>query len=230
MKTLVVVFAILAIVFAFSIACVPKAIPAVTPAAPPAPLTAPPATVPQLPSPSAEETAWAKIVSDARKEGRVTMYSWGFTGEVGQEVVAGFEKATGIKIELVGGIGAILLERLKTESAAGKYIADTYDTATPFLLQARAAGLVAPIKLLPELNGPAKWRAKPTEPDVFPYYVSMGVPYMNINLVKSGQEPKSYKDLLQPQWKGKIVMAPPGLDPTPLYPCGEKVWRRPPRR
>ncbi|MBI4288200.1 MAG: extracellular solute-binding protein [Chloroflexi bacterium] len=220
MRTLGVMLTVVALLM---VACAPKAVPA--PALPPT-LAPTPVATSSVSLPTSQDTAWAKVVSDARKEGRVTMYSFGFTGDVGKEAVTGFEKAYGIKVEIVGGVGAVLLERLKTERAAGKPIADTYDSAPSFLLAGRAAGLTAPTDSLPELTKVVNWRLKPVDPEkvMYPVYLSIGAPYMNTSLVKAGEEPKSYKDLLQPRWKGKILMAPPVSDPTGIYPY--VAWKK----
>ena len=197
-------------------ACAPKTTPSPTPATPPAKMvvTAPSTTSAQTP------TVWDKTVADAKKEGRLTMYTWAFVGDQGKEVISGFEKAFGIKIETVGGVGATLMERIKTERAAGKQIADTYDTAMPFLIAAKQAGLIGRIDYLPELEKKVEWRVKPIDPDntIFSHYVSIGTTYVNTSLVKQGSEPKSYQELLQPQWKGKILLAPPSLFPATMYP------------
>ena len=67
---------------------------------------------------SQTSSEWEKIVADAKKEGQVTLYSFGFTGDIGSAVAQGFKKAYGIKVDLVTGIGTVLMERIRTENRA----------------------------------------------------------------------------------------------------------------
>jgi iron(III) transport system substrate-binding protein len=75
------------------------------------------------------------------------------------------------------------------------------------------------------------WLAKHVPPDVatkFPaqykdpegYYAtwraSLSCMAYNTNIVKEGEAPKGYKDLLDPKWKGKLTKAHPGYSGTAL--------------
>lgn len=202
----------------FSISCAPKAPPAPsTPATPrPAPVSTPTST---LPPPTSQDAAWQKIVEAAKQEGKVSLYSFSMTGDTGREVKKAFEEAYGIKVEITTGVGAILMERIKSERAAKKPIADTYDTAPGFVITAKKSGLTQPSENLPVLADSRIWRMAPHdgERNVWGIYASQRPPQVNTSLVKPGDEPKSYAEMITPKWSGKIVIAPPLSDPSVIY-------------
>ena len=64
----------------------------------------------------------------------------------------------------------------------------------------------------------AKFDARYRDPDnmYFTWRASLCVAGYNTNLVKDSEAPKSYADLLDPKWKGKMVKAHPGYSGTAL--------------
>lgn len=204
--------ALLAIVTS-GLACAPRPTP--TPSATPAgPTTPPPQPTPTSPTVS----AWDKVVAEARKEGQVTLYSFGFTGDIGSAVAQGFKKAYGIKVELVTGIGTVLMERIKTEHRAGKFIADTYDTSAVFVAQAKGDGLTVSAGELPVLEEKV-WQVHPRmdkEGHILGTTIAVTTLYFNTTMVKQGEEPRSYRDLLQPRWKGKLLFPSPTTQPNAI--------------
>ena len=198
-------------------ACAPKPSatpqpPVVTPAPAPATSKAPATAPPQVSS------EWEKIVAEAKKEGQVTLYSFGFTGDIGSAVAQGFRNAYGIKVDIVTGIGTVLMERIRSENRAGKFIADTYDTSAVFVAQAKADGLTVNAGELPVLNENV-WQVHPRmdkEGHIYGTTIAVTTVYVNTSLVKAGDEPKSYKDLLDPRWKGKMVFPDPRTTPNAI--------------
>lgn len=76
------------------LACAPS--PAPPPAPTPAAAAPPGALAPKsAPSPTAEEAAWARVAAEARKEGKLTLYSFAFTGDIGRAVARAFEDKFG---------------------------------------------------------------------------------------------------------------------------------------
>lgn len=218
-------FAIVVVLLsAISCAPPPKTVTAPAQVQPTAGQAATPASNPLTP---ASQDAWAQIESAARKEGKLTLYTWGVTGQAAAKMGRAFKVAYGIEIETVTGIIPTLIERLKTEQAAGKYIADTFDASSSSLLIVKDAGLSQPIGNLPALARKSDFKENPLiEPDghlmtVSPSYRSILV---NTNLVKPSDEPKSYQDLLDPKWKGKIVLPSPvnAVGLNTLYALKEK--------
>ena len=82
------------------------------------------------PAPKPEEIAWNKVIQAANKEGKVTAYSFNMTGDVGLAVSRSFEQIYGIKVDIITGGGAALVQRITTEKRMGTMVADVMDANT----------------------------------------------------------------------------------------------------
>ena len=197
-----------------------------TPRVPTTPTPVPPQAAPALPTMavpivSPEDAAWQKVVSEAKREGKVTLYTTGFVGEKGQIVSKSFENRYGIKLEFVTGIATVHIERIKTEHRAKKYIADTLDSSTSNVVMAKEEGLTVSMGDLPVLREKDIWT--PVPPNADPEGHLMGYKggvyplWVNTARVKPGEEPCSYRELLDPRWRsGKITISSPVTTPTSI--------------
>jgi iron(III) transport system substrate-binding protein len=158
------------------------------------------------------QAEWEKTLEAAKKEGRVTVYISGY-----EAILPDFVKEyPQINVTAVSGRGNQLGPRLLAERRAKKYIADVVSSgANPNYQQFYVAKALDPIKsalMLPEVTDPLKWYAKKhqySDPEgqyVFNYVGSAtyGSISYNTNLVNA-KEFKSYWDLLNPKWKGRIA-------------------------
>lgn len=161
---------------------------------------------------------WDKLVEAAKKEGEVMVYGRGDPG-LRKTLTKAFGDKYGIKLEfLYMHRGGEMAARMKKERGAGKYLADvTIHGPTTSVLLIKSAGMLDPLHpelILPEVLDPKAWMSGYDYVDkdrtvrqlraLFMRYITI-----NTERVKEG-EIKSYKDLLNPKWKGKIVM----YDPT----------------
>lgn len=167
--------------------------------------------------PGTVQTDWETLVSEARKERSLSLYtSIGTNGR--QAIVDDFEKKYGLKVEFTSGRGNDLAEKIIREDKAGLHMADLYHSGTTTMLTSlKPAGVLAPIEpllILPEVldagayfDGKLPWR---DENKVTMSILAYPAPslFINTNLVKP-DEIASYQDLLNPKWKGKIVMLDP---------------------
>ena len=155
---------------------------------------------------------WERTLEAAKKEGQVAIYISGYDA-----VLADFEKEfPEIKVIAVTGRGNQLGPRLLSERRAEKFIADVSSTgANPNYQQyylGKALDPIKPVLILPEVTDPSKWYLKKhqySDPEgqyVFNYVGSAtyGSISYNTKLVDV-KEFKSYWDLLNPKWKGKIT-------------------------
>lgn len=154
---------------------------------------------------------WDKTLEAAKKEGQVTIYISGY-----EAVLPDFEKEyPDIKVTAVTGRGNQLGQRLLVERRAEKYIADVVSAgANPNYQQFYSAKALDPIKpalILPEVTDPTRWYQKkhqysdPEAQYVFNYVGSATYGAVNYNTkLVDVKEFKSYWDLLNPKWKGKI--------------------------
>jgi ABC-type Fe3+ transport system substrate-binding protein len=106
-----------------------------------------------------------------------------------------------------------------TERRAGKYLIDVArigNTSPIELYKAKALQSIAPALILPEVKDQSKcWQGKHHYADPEGRYIFVPVGSASINIVSynprliSPAGFKSYWDLLEPKWKGKIVAMDP---------------------
>jgi ABC-type Fe3+ transport system substrate-binding protein len=166
----------------------------------------------------ASKADWDKTVEAAKKEGQLVLY-----GSADYEkLFAEFNKRhPEIKIIGVFGRGADVAKRLMAERRAEKYLGDLYvngmTTGYNVFYKAKALDPIPPLLVLPEVTDTSKWwqgKHHYVDPER-QYLLNMNgetriVVGYNTKLVNPA-EIKSYWDLLNPKWKGKIVAYDPSL-------------------
>jgi iron(III) transport system substrate-binding protein len=144
------------------------------------------------------------VIDAARKEGKVVVYNGAVGTPALPKVNAAFEAKYGIRVELLEARASELRERIRTEQAAGKVLGDvSHNGSTTTALQL-AENTFQPHGALPNAKKPAAPFA--VDDHRVPIYV---IPYgilVNTDMVKPADEPKTWKDLLNPKWKGKLLM------------------------
>lgn len=181
------------------------------------------ATPAPVKSGAASESDWQKLVDAAKKEGVLSLYT--IAGpETRIDIAKAFKDKFGINTEFVSGRGGELAEKLLTERRAGLYLADiTIGGGTTPITQLKPEGVLSSVKqtfILPEVLDLTKWfQGKHWWVDKEGTYV-LGFtlftsPYVLINtdLVKE-EELKSYRGLLNPKWKDKIIINDPSIAGT----------------
>ena len=152
---------------------------------------------------AASSAEWVKVIDAAKKEGKVVMYSGAVGNTVSPKIAAAFEAKYGIRMEVLEARASELRERIRTEQAAGKVLGDvSHNGSTTTQLQL-TEGVFVPYGTLPSAGRPvAPFKADGTR---VPIYVIAYDILVNTEMVKPAEEPKSWKDLLDPRWKGKIL-------------------------
>ena len=160
---------------------------------------------------------WDKIIENAKGEGEVRL--WGEQEITHPDIIAAFNKDFPfIKAVTVSGRVGDLMPRIIAERRAGKFLADIYSGGLGgrSFYDFHKAGVLDPLKpvlLLPEVIDGSKWLngeqfyADSEKQFVFMYEGSVagvGLHY-NTNLVDL-KDFKSYWDLLNPRWKGKVLL------------------------
>ena len=197
--------------------CLPSAPPVTNPS--PLPATTATPIVPAIKPPTArspEEVAWNKVVEDAQKEGKVTVYSYSWVGDSGTAVSKAFRNAYGIDLEIITGRGAEFVERLKTEKRMGAMTGDILESVATHLNNAKKSDLLGPSAIdLPVLKEKGAWAVEQLSLDkegyIVPFMSMVAAPYVNTRMVKSGEEPRKWSDMLQPRWKGQIMLQDPAI-------------------
>ncbi len=157
------------------------------------------------------------------KEGKVVVY---FSAGARQRIIIGqaFEKRHGIVVEGIGAPGSAFAERILAERRAGIYQADVIiPGSTTTITQLKPAGAVDPLEpviILPEVLNPKVWcdgglRWLDADRKVLAISIFASTTLViNTTLVKP-DEIKSWRDLLNPKWKGKIVWNDPTRPGSP---------------
>jgi len=165
------------------------------------------------PKPSAVTPA---LIDAACKEGKVTWYTSAEL-ELVTTIAKSFEakyKCISVQVERSG--AERNFQRIGQEYGIGIHTADVIDSsdATHFILWKRASLLAPYLPADVVKNYPAQYR----DPDgTFAIWrATLSVMGYNTKLVKPSDAPKSFADLLQPKWSGKIVKAHPGYSGTIL--------------
>lgn len=164
------------------------------------------------------QAEWEKTVKAAEQEGEVRVYVARY-----QAVVEAFHK-TYPKVKLVvitAPHGALIISRLMGERRAGRYLADVYisgnATQMGVLYPAKVMEPIKPALILPEVLDESKWfqgKHHYVDPDnryflAFEGSASHPISY-NKRLVKP-EEIRSYWDLIDPRWRGKLMSHDPFL-------------------
>ena len=178
---------------------------------------------PTTPAPTAGQAAWEQeweqVLAAAKKEGKVVVAGPSGSPQRGA-LTTPFEKKYGITVEYAGFGGSEFPPRIQTERAAGQYLWDIFiggtTTTITALLPMGVAEPIKPALILPEVTDLSKWKDghidfadKAEVYNIVSFVNPKAMIFYNKNLV----DPKkltSFRDLLSPEWKGKLV----SFDPT----------------
>src|SRR6201995_4107527 len=150
------------------------------------------------------EDGWDKIVEAARKEGHVVLYS-AFVGiSAHQDLKKEFQSKYGITVDILEARASEVRERIRIEQAAGRFTADVSENGrTTTTLQIEQDHVFDPFGPLPSLSH-LKPDFRADEIRLPAFAIAYGI-LANTRLVKPEDEPKSWMDLIDPRWKGKIL-------------------------
>jgi iron(III) transport system substrate-binding protein len=187
---------------------------------------------------SVSEPTWEKIVAAAKKEGKVVVF--GPTGaDVRDAFTQGFQRRyPEIEVDFSGMQGAQVAPKLMAELKAQQYRTDLIVAGTTTALEGLAP-VNAIVPMQPFLVGPesrdlAKWKAGKLHfsDDAGKYNLVYGnrvqVAFVYNRDVAPAGKIKSWKELLNPEWKGKIAMLDPrragaGLDLSTFWYTNERL-------
>ncbi len=161
------------------------------------------------------EIEWEKMVEAARKEGKVVIFNSGTFVGARDPMARVFKEKYGIDIEFTNGGSTEIEERLFRERRVGIYSVDVrISGSTTFHLRAPGADISLPLEpflILPDVLDPKVWVGGSlpfVDPQKHALVFGAGISpqfLINTNLVKI-EEVKSFRYLLDPKWKGKIIM------------------------
>ena len=142
-----------------------------------------------------------KIVAAAKKEGTLTLYTTIAEKDL-PVILKPFEQKYGIKVNVWRAGTDKVLQRTIAETAAKKYDVDAVHFGAPEM------EALSREKILQAVSSPVH---KDLMPGAVPGHrewastiLSVWVQAYNTNAVKKSELPKTYQDLLDPKWKGKL--------------------------
>src|SRR5438105_9111315 len=142
-----------------------------------------------------------KLIPAAKKEGSFMLYT-SFAEKDLPRLTAAFEKRYGIKVTVWRSASEKVLQRAVIETGAGRHEFDAVHTSAlemEALYREKVLQPVAPahgVELLAGALRPHRaWTAT---------YLSFWVQAYNTSVVKKEDLPRTYQDLLDPKWKGKL--------------------------
>jgi len=167
-------------------------------------------------------------VAAARVEGKVTVYGIR-SPESRDAIINAVKDKYGIDVEFSAGRGSDVATKLIQERRAGLFLGDVYVGGTTTMMNVfKPAGVLDPLEpvmILPEVKDPTVWWGGKhvwidKDRTSLAYGIGVGQRIARNTDLTRPEELKSYKDLLNPKWKGKIVFNDPTISGT-----GERWFR-----
>ena len=171
-----------------------------------------PSAAPASTATSATSSALTKLIAAAKAEGSVTWYS-AIPIASSQYAVQQFQNKYGIHVNLLALSGGPLMTRFASEATAGDFNADLV-VSTDLDPQATSTfvpkGWLTPIRKanIPNIDNKTFPSAFVGTNTATITYIPWVIGY-NTNLVSKADAPKTFADLGDPKWKGKILTSDP---------------------
>lgn len=150
-----------------------------------------------------------RLVAGAKKEGELLIYTSAPVDDMAV-LTAAFEKKYGVKVKVWRAGSENVLQRAVSEARANRFEVDLIDTNGPEMESLHRE------KLLQEVASPYLSDLIPAA--ILPHHEWVGTRLnifalaYNTRLVKKEDLPKTYQDLLNPKWKGKLGIEAEDLD------------------
>lgn len=154
-----------------------------------------------------------ELYEAAKKEQPITWYNGTTNEETASKIIAGFQtKYPGLKVQSVSVSAQVIFQRTLQELQAKSPQSDVYSSTdlTQFEILKKQNAL---LKFTPSNAQFLKPTLKDIDPDGFYTTTNLVLIGMAVNekLVKEGDQPKNWTDLLDPKWNDKIGVGSPNF-------------------
>ena len=151
------------------------------------------------------------LYTEAKKEGRVVLYAATAEPAVNRTLALFKQKYPGIAVEFTRLNSGAISQRFSAEKGANAPTADVIsNTAIAFQLDAFKKGWLTPLDATNIPGFPGEFPASDVHPQLGPILARhLSITSYNKKLVSEDQAPKTWEDLVDPKWKGKILMLDP---------------------
>lgn len=150
----------------------------------------------------AQSANWDAVVAAAKREGKLLIYN-GTNFPIVRKIAAEVQKETGIVIDVLDGRATEIRERIRVEQSTNRTVASLSYSGLTTLITQTGEGAFQEHGALPNAQG------------VIPELVSKGhvllgsvgmfILMYNTSIVKPEEAPKSWRDLTDPRWQGKLL-------------------------
>ena len=148
-----------------------------------------------------------RVLRAAREERNINYYGAPELGIAFEPVFKLFQQRYGVEVGFTGARGRENYDRILSEQRAGRHVADVMSTGATSMNSLKWKGALVPY-LPPNLKDiPDAFRDR--DHVLIPVYLNIYGILINTALVKRDEEPKSWKELLDSKWKGKILADDP---------------------
>jgi len=152
--------------------------------------------------------AWSDVVKAAKKEGSLVLFKTNALPAINAAIKT-FEQKYGIRVDLVEGRSSEIRERITTDQNSGRFSGDVqiggYTTSSLLYKM----GTYQSHGVLPNAGADRIKTPLKDNGTILPFVLSRFSMLINTSLVKPGDEPQSWADLLAPKWKDKILSTDP---------------------
>jgi iron(III) transport system substrate-binding protein len=164
------------------------------------------------------EQQWQQLIADARKEGKVVVLAPP-DQEVRRALPAAFRDRFGVTLEYIGGRSNESSARIRTERNAGVYTVDValsgIQTMATIFHREKMLDPLLPVLIRPDVLDGSKWKrgslwfVDPEQQYILRLFDTVGT-FFFVNTKEVGTDDlKSAYDLLNPKWKGRIIVHDP---------------------
>lgn len=146
---------------------------------------------------------WDDVVAAAKREGSVVLYTTALGAPFNKTIAAEFQKKYGITVNILDLRGSEVRERIRIEQTSGRPLGDVVQLSPSSLSDMQGEGSLAPLGAVPNeqnLHPPFERDAYSIPSQIYGFGI-----LVNTNLVKPEDEPKSWWDLTEAKWRGKIL-------------------------
>jgi ABC-type Fe3+ transport system substrate-binding protein len=143
-----------------------------------------------------------RLLEGAKKEGGTLTFYSSLPVDDSGPLIEAFQKKYGIKVSLWRGSSENLVQRIVTEARANRFEVDLVTTNGTDLEPLHREGVLQPVRS-PHLDNLIQG-AIPAHREWVAIFINVFVQAYNTNAVKKEELPRSFRDLLDPKWKGKL--------------------------
>lgn len=170
--------------------------------------------------PASVSPEWAKLVKAAQDEGQLALAT--VVGDGYLKLGETFGEVFEIEVEVEQGRASDLSTKILSERDAGQYRSDvwfqTWSVIYTELMPAKAVDPLDSDLIHPEITDPKAWRGGDgvlwMDPEKKYLPATGRLPALiyttNNSIIPDDEAPKTLEDLLNPEWRDEIAMAPPG--------------------